>query len=410
MKMAIAAFVLAVSIAALGYEAAISYFTRSRSLTVSSPDRQNYVVVDPDIWKSSRNDLADIRIYDGQSQVPYALIKQSGGSSNQETPAKILNLGSVAGHTEFDLDVGGLQQYDRVRLEVDAKNFIDGAQVQGRRAPNDTAGSNLGSSTLYDFTNEGLGSNFTLKFPTASFPYLHVRLAPGILPNQIKHAFVSTYSETKATWSAAGECKPVTGAPKENVYECSLFEGVALDRLAFELPESAVNFNRTVVVADESGNEWGRSSVSRVRLNRAGQSVVSENLTLDLYGRAGNKLKVAIQNGDDKPLPIQRVRPLSFERRLYFDPNGKFTLRLYYGDAKLESPAYDYAKFFQQSPDAAIAQLGSPEANLQFTGRPDDRPWSERHTGLLWAVMIAAVALLGALALRGMKGSASSSK
>jgi hypothetical protein len=408
MKTAIAAFVLGVSITALGYEAAIPYFTGLRSLTVSSPDRQNYVVVDPDIWKSSHNDLADIRIYDGPSQVPYALIKQSGGSSNQETPAKILNLGSVAGHTEFDLDVGGLQQYERVRLEVDAKNFINGTQVQGRRSPNDRSGSNLGSSRLYDFTAEGLGSNFVLKFPTSSFPYLHVRLSPGILPSQIKHAFVSSFSETKAAWSTAGECKPITGAPKESFYECSLFEGVPLDRVAFELPESAVNFNRTVVVADESGNEWGRSSLSRVRLNRASQSVVSENLAFDLYGRAGNKLKVIIQNGDDKPLPIQHVRALSFERRLYFDPNGKSTLRLYYGDAKLESAAYDYAKFFQQSPNAAIAQLGPPEANPQFTGRPDDRPWSERHPGLLWAVMIAAVVLLGALALRGMKGSAPS--
>src|SRR6266480_4371062 len=141
MKMALSVFVVALSIAALGYDAGIPFFSRSRSLMVLSPDRQNYVVVDPDIWKFSRNDLADLRIYDGQSQIPYALIKESGGSSNQETSAKILNLGSVGGHTEFDLDVGGLQQYERVRLEVDAKNFIDGAQVQGRRAPNDTAGS-----------------------------------------------------------------------------------------------------------------------------------------------------------------------------------------------------------------------------------------------------------------------------
>src|SRR5216683_1618112 len=126
--MKIAVTVIAVSIAALGYEAGIPYFTRSRSVTVSSPDKQNYVVVDADIWRSSRNDLADLRIYDGQSQVPYALIKQSGGSSNQETSAKILNLGSVGGHTEFDLDVGGLQQYERVRLELDAKNFINGTQ------------------------------------------------------------------------------------------------------------------------------------------------------------------------------------------------------------------------------------------------------------------------------------------
>ncbi|SRR6266496_574363 len=405
MKMALSAFVVALSIAALGYDAGIPFFSRSRSVTVASLDRQNYVVVDADIWKFSRNDLADIRIYDGHSQVPYALIKQSGGTSNQETTAKILNLGSVGGHTEFDLDVGGLQQYERVRLEIDAKNFINGTQVQGRRNPNDRSASNLGSSTLYDFTAEGLGSNFVLKFPTSSFPYLHVRLSPGILPTQIKRAYVSSFSETEAAWSTAGECKPVTGEPKETVFECSMFEGVPLERLAFDVPSSTVNFNRTVVVSEKSGSELERGSISRVRLNRAGRSVVSEDLTLELYGRPGNTLKVAIQNGDDKPLPIEHVRALSFERRIYFDPNGKTTLQFFYGDAKLESPAYDYAKFFQQSPNAVVAQLGPAEANPQFTGRPDERPWSERHQGILWAAMVAAVALLGALAVRGMKSS-----
>ena len=152
----------------------------------------------------------------------------------------------------------------------------------------------------------------------------------------------------------------------------------------------------------------GRGSISRVQLNRAGQSVVSEDLTLELYGRPGNSVKVAIQNGDDKPLPIEHVRALSFERRIYFDPSGKTSLQLYYGDAELGSPAYDYAKFFQPSPNAGVAQFGSPEANPQFTGRPDERPWSERHQGVLWAAMVAAVALLGALAVRGMKGSSAS--
>jgi hypothetical protein len=404
---AIAALMLTFVLTA-GHEAAIPYFARTRTVNVSADDRQNYIVIDPDIWKSARNDLADIRIYDGQSQVPYALVKQSGGSFNQETAAKILNLGSVNGHTEFDLDVGGLQQYERVRLDLDAKNFINGTQVQGRQTPNDRSGAELGSSTLYDFTAEGLGSNLVLKFPTASFPFLHVRMSPGILPKQIKQAFVSTFSETKAAWTPAGECKPTIGAAKESAFECSLFEGVPVERLAFDVPSTAVNFHRTVVVSDEKGNEIERSSISRVRLNRAGQSVVSEDLTVDVYPRVGSKLKVAVQNGDDKPLLVEHVRPLSLERRIYFDPGAKSSFQLYYGDPKLDSPTYDYARFSQQSPNAATAQLGPAAGNPQFTGRADERPWSERHQGVLWAAMIIAVALLGGLALRGLKGTTSS--
>src|SRR5690348_4748220 len=175
--------VAAIVFAAGTYEAAIPYFARTRTVTVTAPDKQNYLVVDAEIWKYSRPELSDVRLYDGQSQVPYVLTRQTGGSRTEESRAKILNLGSVAGRAEFDIDTSGFQSYDRVRLQLDAKNFINSAQVTGCRTLNDRTGTNLGPSTLYDFTKEGLGSNFVLKFPTASFPYLHVRLAEGIQPD-----------------------------------------------------------------------------------------------------------------------------------------------------------------------------------------------------------------------------------
>ena len=295
-----------------------------------------------------------------------------------------------------------------MRLRVDAKNFICNAQVQGRQNPNDRSGTDLGSSTLYDFTAESLGSNFALKFPSSSFPYLHVRLAPGINPNQIKGAYISNFSETKAAWSQAGNCTAVSGAPKRSVFECSLVDGMPIERLTFELPPSAVNFNRAVVVSDEKGSELQRGSISRVRVNRAGQTVISEDLAVDLYPRTAKQIRVALENGDDAPLLIQQVQPLSFQRRVYFDAKGQSALRLSYGDSKLEAPSYDYGKFFRQSPDAAVAQVGPAEANSQFTGRPDDRPWSERHNGALWVAMLVAVAVLGGLALRGLKSNPSS--
>ncbi len=379
MKNTLTALFLASFLAGPGYEAAVVYFSRERGVTVSAPDRQNYVVVDPDMWKFARADLADLRLFDGQAQIPYALIEQSGGSSTQDSPARLLNLGKV---------------------------FINRAQIQGRKAVNDRSGPDLGNSTLYDFTAEGLGSNYVLKFPTSSFPYLHVRLAPGISPSQVKGAYVAYFSETKAAWVSAGSCAVAPAVPKQSVFACSLFEGGPLQRITFEMPANAVNFNRTVVVSDEKGNELGRGSISRVRLSRAGQTVVSENLVLDLNLRTTNHITAAVENGDDAALPIQQVRPLGIERRLYFDPRGKSELKLYYGDPKLEAPSYDYRKFFQPSSDAAVARVNPGEANSQFTGRPDDRPWSERHSGVLWITMLVAVVLLGGLALRGLKAGA----
>jgi hypothetical protein len=41
--------------------------------------------------------------------------------------------------------------------------------------------------------------------------------------------------------------------------------------------------------------------------------------------------------------------------------------------------------------------------NAAYTGRPDDRPWSERHPAVLWAAIVTAVLILGAIALKSMR-------
>jgi hypothetical protein len=88
---------------------------------------------------------------------------------------------------------------------------------------------------------------------------------------------------------------------------------------------------------------------------------------------------------------------------VYFDPQGRTSLKLYYGDEKLSAPVYDYARFFHLDVSPAEAQLEAGAHNPQYTGRPDDRPWSEQHMGILWAVMILAVIALTALAVRGLR-------
>jgi len=404
---------LVLSTSAVAFDAAIPYFARSRSVAATTSAVQNYVVIDFDVWKFARADLGDIRLYDGEAQVPYALIKQSGGSSTEETSAKVLNLGTVAGHTEFDLDVSGMAEYDQIRLQLDARNFLNRATVEGRKAVNDRTGVNLGSSTLYDFTAEGLGSNSNLKFAAASFPYLHVRLASGIRPDQIKAAYLSNFSETKAAWTDAGQCLPISGLAKQSTFDCTLQDGVPLERIVFDIAKSADsssqrNFSRTVIIENEKGSPIQSGSISRVFVQRGGETVSNEDLALDVDSRRENKVRVIIENRDDAPLPLESVHAFSYQRRIYFDPRGKTALRLYYGDEKLGAASYDYQQFFEQNPDATAAQLGPAEANARFTGRPDDRPWSERHDWILWAAMLIAVLLLGALALRGLKSSAAS--
>src|ERR1700727_248189 len=87
---------------------AIPYFQNVRDVQITEPEKQNFFVVDEELWTHSRADLGDLRLYDGGSLVQYAIFEQRASIASDELEAKILNLGSVSGHTEFDLDTTGL--------------------------------------------------------------------------------------------------------------------------------------------------------------------------------------------------------------------------------------------------------------------------------------------------------------
>jgi len=389
----------------------VAYFTNVREVRIAQPDRQNFFIVDAELWAHSRPDLGDLRLYDGESPVQYELSEQRAGTSSEEVDAKILNLGSVAGHTEFDLDTQGLAEYDRIRLRLDAHDFVATALVAGGSAPGKAAEVELAPSTLYDFTKEQLGSNFVLKLPPSSFRYLHVRLSGGILPPQVKGASIANLREQQASWTNAGSCAAPQAKQRTTEIACEILPKVPLNRISFQVEPGQVNFRRTVSVENSKGIQVASGEITRVRVNRAGTLVTHEELAVrvnsfnavDPDSAGVGHVTLAIDNGDNPPLKILAAEPLALERRVYFDPQGKSVLRLYYGDEKLSAPVYDYAHFFHLDPSPAEAQLGPGGHNPQYTGRPDERPWSERHTSILWGAMILAVLALGALALRGLR-------
>lgn len=394
---------------------AISYFTNVRDIRIAQPGVQNYFVVDEEIWGQARPDLGDLRIYDTAGQVQYALSVERGGTANHEEVARILNLGDVGGHTEFDLDLGKIAEFDRIRLNLDAKNFVITALLAGSNAVRERDATKLPPSTLYDFTSEELGSNSVLKLPTSSFRYLHVKLSSGINPQQVKGATVYNLEETRTIWDNAGSCGTPLQKQRDAVITCEVGFRIPVDRIRFQVDARQVNFRRAVTVTDSTGRYESGGEITRVRLNRAGTTVVSEELDLGIAGgdldpnpvpgsaKPSRQIVITIDNGDNPPLAVTAVKLLSIERRVYFEPQGKSSLKLYYGDSQLDSPAYDYARFFRVDPGAAGAELGSAIHNAAYSGRPDDRPWSERHNAVLWAAMVLAVAVLAVLAIRGLR-------
>jgi len=379
------------------------YFTFVRDVQINEAGRQNFLVLDADVFQHARQDLADLRLYDGGRQVPYLLTEARAASTSEEREVRILDLAAVADHAEFDLDMQGIPEYDNIRLRLDAKNFVVKASVQGRDTLSVAAAAPWPTpSTLYDFSAENLGSNFTIKLPTWSFRYVHVKLSHGIKPPQVQGANVANLQEKRAFYLPVGACRVMEPKPHQSRWQCDLPANVPLDRIVFDVAPHAVNFRRPVNVQDDKAFQIASGELSRIRTRRGDTDIVAENLALHVGGTYCQRFTVAIANGDDPPLPVSAVQPQSLQRRLYFDPAGRSALRLYFGDVKLEAPVYDYAKMFHEDAATAQANFGAATPNPAYTPRADDRPWSERHPAVLWLAMLLAVVVLAALAIRGL--------
>jgi hypothetical protein len=368
---------------------------------------QNYVAVDETIWNHSRRDLSDLRLASADAEIPYAFVVQRGSSEEQRTDLSVLQQTTVGGKTQFLIDMSGLAEYDHVQLKLAARNFVAHAQVEGADDPHAPAWAGLGSTILYDLSRETLGSNTMLRLPRATYKYLRVTIDGPVTPSDIQGATSEMAEEHPAVW------REVSGAPtqaqsgKDTVFAFTVSDRVPVERVVFSVaPSTTTNFRRDVEIRDEKDNWTGSGEVERIHMVRGGRKIDCEQYTVSFSAIGHTAIKAIVHNGDDRALNFAGARLEQLERRIYFDAPGQAQLMLYYGDEKLNSPVYDYARLFQQSKSPSAATLGPEAPNSAYSERPDERPWSERHPLVLWIAIIAAVVGLSAIALRSMRTAA----
>ena len=390
--------------ALLAASSSTSYFNYQRQLQAINSSGQHYAVVDETIWQHARPDLDDLRIYSAEKEIAYRLTIEQGSSETEQKQCRVLQPGTVGGETQFLLDMSGIPEYDRIELKLGTKNFVAHARVEGEDDPHGTKWAVLGTTTLYDLSDERLGHNSTLQIPLTTYKYLRVTVDSPVKPSEVQGGTAGITRAQKAVWRDLSGDPKQTQEGKDTILTFSIPGNVPVERVILSVDPAQQNFLRGMEVQGDKGQWFGTGEIRRVHMQRNGQKIDTEQTSLDLRGTSQGTLKVIIHNGDDAPLKITGARLQQYERRIYFDADSGARARLYYGDAKLESPVYDYAKLFQKDANASQVPLGAEEANATYTGRPDERPWSERHPAVLWVAIVAAVLILGSIALRSMKG------
>ncbi len=364
---------------------------------------QNYVTVDEQIWRHARPDLGDLRLYSGDTERPYALMVERGSSEHERRSLRVLQQASVGGKTQFLVDMEGVTEYDHVELTLASRNFIAHARVEGQDDPHGKNWAFLNDNIIYEFSKENLGGSSMLRLPRSTFRYLRVIIDGPVKPDEVQGASSEMREESQPVWRQVNSTPEQKQEEKDTVFTFAVPEHVPVEKVVFAVDPQQPNFRRQVEILNDRKEHIGSGEINRIHLVRYGNKVDSESFEVAFSASGIKRLSVVIHNGDDAPLRLQSARLEQQEKRLYFDAAATNPLTLYYGDEKLGAPVYDYAKLFQRETTAVAATLGAEQENRAYTGRPDDRLWTERHPVLLWIAIILAVLILGAVALRSMK-------
>jgi hypothetical protein len=386
-----------------------AYFKYRRAIQTPPAAGQHYFVVDEAIWQHARPDLSDLRVYGAEKETAYKLLAGSGGSETEQRQLRVLQPAAVAGKTQFILDMSGLEEYDRVNLKLTTKNFVAHARVEGQDDLHGTHWALLGNTTLYDLSDEKLGNNSTLQMPLSAFKYLRVTVDSSVKPADVQSGSAGVTRAQKAVWRDLAATVKREQRGRDTVLSFEIASHVPVERLVLTIDPTQKNFRREISI--QNGEEVSLAGeISRIHMLRNGQKVDVEQTALDLCATCQRNpadsdektLKFVIHNGDDQPLKISGAHLQQFERRIYFEADAT-PMWVYYGDDRLGAPEYDYAKLFQKEPQVEAVALNAEESNSAYTGRPDERPWSERHPAVLWISIIAAVLILGGIAVRSLK-------
>ena len=395
----------------------VHYFRYTRPVEATGASGQGCVAIDPAMFAHAAPELADLRLYNGSSEVPYAL-RVASAPAVPAVDVAALNTGSSGGATVFDAAMPE-GSYSDVSLSINAQDFIasvaaSGSQAQGQGKPE----TKLGTFTIFDLTKQRLGRSTVLHLPESNFRFLHFRIDGPIKPSEIGNITVGPARSGDPKYAVVAESSKVTRDGHASVIEFDVPDNTPVDRIVFVPGAQPANFSRDFAVSvkpkkqsaagEESGREvaLSRGNVERVHRAEVGRRIDVENLTAVAPGWAPEGAAhwmIRVENGDDTPVDWRAVRLEMLERSVCFDavPGAAYTL--YYGDPALAAPQYDYARLFAVQPGAVSAKLGSESANAGFRPRPDERPFTERHPALLWIALGAVVLVLGAVALKSVK-------
>ena len=372
----------------------------------------DFVVLDlpTELFSHVNPDLSDLRVVNADGEVPYVAAIERESTNTASVPARMYNLSSRAGETtEFILDLGsGGTLHSSVTIETPSENFRRIVEVQGSDDEAIWRTLNL-RGQIFDYTVKDIKPvavrDTTVSYPEAAYRYLLVRIFDqGEKPLTVRGAAVWRSVSVTARELSYAPTLEISENQEDRATEVILDLGVSgVPHRRGRIGTQNSNFSRFVSVYDSNDKkEW--------RLLRNNYFFVIQTpkfagSQLDFSYPESNKryLKLAIANGDDRPIAISGATLFGTVRRILFlyEPGREY--HLYFGNKDARRPQYDIEKISQYVDVTTLARVsaGPIEKNSDYVPPEEKKlPLAERSPYILPTVLGIIIAMLAFLLVR----------
>lgn len=365
------------------------------------------IVLSRDVYFHSKDDLADLRVIQGDREIPYKRLQDIGSMGSQPAyPIKLLNESVVPGkYSSFVADLGKpglLNNY--IYIQTPSMNFTRKVEIEGGN--DGVRWATLRSDGyIFDFSRDYHAQSVSVRYPENNYRYIRVKIwnydQKPIVIDSPKIAFEKIEpAKEMVLYQGQGAITQNADEKSTDIVLDFVSHGLHGHRVVITSPDT--NYNRWVEIAGSDDKRTWNDLGSDQILDYDTPKFKGSESSVEYSGNGYRYIRVRIRNYDDQPIRVSKVTVYGIRNRLFFPYQAGGSYRLYYGNPDAQAPIYDIEQTFRylSSESAVMLKLGPTAKNPDFVVPIATRPWLEKNPWILWVVLLVAVILLGWLTVK----------